>query len=174
MSTQEAPIVNRVAKSGLQTVNLEEFRPGGDRVLIDIKDQLFKELMFKEKDFRAWVDEHDWSQYEGQFVAVTCSTDAIVPAWPYMLIATKLYNIAEYVMFGTLEELEIELIKNAVDEFDWSEYAGAKVVVKGCGNITEPLYVDITRRLMPHVAKLMYGEPCSMVPLFKDLSRAKK
>ncbi len=174
MSTQEAPVINRVAKSGLVTVNLEDFRPTGERALIDIKDQLYKELMFKEQDFRDWIDSVDWTQYEGQKVAVTCSTDAIVPAWPFMLIATKLSGIADYVMFGTLEELEVELIKRELDQHDWSQYAGGKIVIKGCGNITEPLYVDVTRRLMPHVAKLMYGEPCSMVPLFKDLSRAKK
>lgn len=171
MAAEEGVIVNRVAKSGLITFNLEDYRPAGERAVIDIKDQLYQELMFKEKDFRAWVKEHDWEQYRDKYVAVTCSTDAIVPAWPFMLIVTKLQPIAAYAMYGTPEELEIELIKNALNEVDFEQYYGAKVVIKGCGNITEPLYVDLTRRLMPYVAKLMYGEPCSMVPLFKDLSR---
>lgn len=171
--TQTAPIVNRVASSGLVTFNLEDFQPHGERVLMDIKDQLHMGLLLKEQEFRDWAKAHDWAQYQGKFVAVTCTADAIVPVWPYMLIATKLQNIAAHVVFGDLDALETDLIRQRLATHDWTPYEGAKIVVKGCGNVPTAAYLEAARQLAPRVAKLMYGEPCSMVPLFKDLSRAK-
>lgn len=163
----EALIVNRVAASGLVTLNLEDFRPVGPRAVLDIKDQLFMGLILKEKDFRAWCKEYDWAQHAGQYVAVTCSADAIVPTWAYMLVATYLQPHAAYFIFGTAAELEDELLKHGLDAANWAEYEGQKIVLKGCGDISTAVYVHATRLLRPHAAKLMYGEPCSTVPLFK-------
>jgi hypothetical protein len=168
--TTEAPtaeIVNRVANSGLVTLNLEDYRPQGPRALLDIKDQLFMGLILREKDFRAWCKEHDWAQYAHQYVAVTCTADAVVPTWAYMLVATLLQPHAAYFAFATPEELEDELLKRALDQADWAAFEGQKVVVKGCGGISTGVYVHATRLLRPYVAKLMYGEPCSTVPLYK-------
>lgn len=167
MSEETGEIVNRVAKSGLVTFNPEDHKPKGERVLLDIKDQLFQGLILKEKDFRAFVKDHDWSQYEGKFVAITCSTDAIVPAWAYMLLTIQLQPAAKFVHFGTLEAMEDELMRQAMEQVDFSEFEGGKIVVKGCGGISTATYVDITRRLRPYAQIIMYGEPCSTVPLFK-------
>lgn len=160
-------LVNRVANSSLVTLNLEDFRPSVEAAVIDIKDQLFQGLMLREKDFRAWVKAHDWAQYEGKAVGVFCSADAIVPGWAYMLLATVLTPIAETVVFGDGDELERVLLRRAFDEVDWAQYQDAKIVLKGCGTVPVAAYVDATHRLMPYVQKLMYGEPCSMVPLYK-------
>lgn len=165
--TTEGAIVNRVANSSLITLNLEDFRPEGEGVVLDIKDQLFRGLMLREKDFRAWIKETDWTQYAGKYVAVTCSADAIVPGWAYMLLATVLHPHAALVVFGDAAELERIRFRAAFDRMDWSQYQDEKVVLKGCGTIPTAVYLDATTRLMPFVQKLMYGEPCSMVPLYK-------
>lgn len=165
--SQAEPIVNRVKNSPLITLNLEDFRPKGERVLLDIKDQLFQGLMLREKDFRAWVKDHDWAQYEGKHVAITCSADAIVPAWAYMLLATVLQPLAATVLFGTLADLEVALFREAFRAHDFSQYQGEKIVIKGCGDVLPETYVDFTTLLRPHAEKLMFGEPCSMVPLYK-------
>ena len=161
-------IVNRVASSSLVTLDLEDHYHGGDRVLFDIKDWLFQGLLLREKEFRAFVKEHDWDQYEGKNVAITCSTDAIIPAWAYMLITTKLKQ-ANLVVLGSLEMLELSLFNQALAKIDLEELQGAKVVVKGCGDLPIPnsAYVEITRLLAPVVSSLMYGEPCSTVPVYK-------
>jgi hypothetical protein len=174
MADTEGTPKNRVAQSGIITFNLEDYRPAGERVVIDIKDQLYMGVMLKEKEFRQWVKEHDWEQYRDKYVAITCSEDAIVPAWAYMLVATKVQPVAQFVYFGTEQELEDELIKRELDKVDFSQYQDAKIVAKGCGEITERIYVELTKRLMPYVGKLMYGEPCSMVPLYKSPNVAKK
>jgi len=166
-------LVNKVQQSGLRTLNLEDYRPKGERVLLDIADQLFQGLILREKDFRAWVKDHDWGQYTGKYVAITCSADAIVPAWAFMLLVTRLQPVATFVHYGTLDELEETLLRDALHRLDWAQFAGEKIVLKGCGGISTGLYTEATRLLMPYAAKLMYGEPCSMVPLFKDLSRVK-
>lgn len=162
-------IINKVAQSALVTLNLEELLHPGERVVYDIKDNLFQGLILREKDFRAFVKEHDWSVYTGKNVAIICSVDAIVPTWAYMLLATKLQAHANYYVFGDLEALEQALMQEAIAKIDPEEYRDGKVVIKGCGSIQVPTYayVEIMRKLSPVVSSLMYGEPCSTVPLYK-------
>jgi hypothetical protein len=162
-------VVNRIANSPIVTLKLEEYAPQGERVLLDIKDRLFQGMILRERDFRAWVKEHDWSQYAGQHVALTCSEDAIVQVWAYMLLESKLHPHAGTVVFGTLEELEQRLWLQALDGIDFSEFADRPVVVKGCSEVEVPtsIYVEATRRLMPYAKKISYGEPCSTVPVWK-------
>jgi hypothetical protein len=160
-------LVNRVANSGLLTLNLEDFKDTREVVELDIKDYLHMGLLLKEKDFRAWVQSHDWAQYTDQNVAVFCSTDAIVPSWAYLLVGSKLAPHAHYFTFGTRKELELRLYFLNLNQHDWAQYADAKVVLKGCGGVPEEVYVEATRLLMPHVQKLMFGEPCSTVPVYK-------
>lgn len=170
MNLQEQdPIVNRVAQSALISIDLEEYYPQGERVVLDIQDQLFQGLILREKDFRQWIREHDWAQYKEKHVAVTCSADAIVPVWAYMLIGTVLEPHTSSFIFGTPEALEDHLFKQALEHLDGAAYKEAKVVIKGCSNKPVPVsaYVELTRKLRPYVASLMYGEPCSTVPLYK-------
>jgi len=162
-----AEIVNRVANSGLITLNLEDFRPKGGRILLDIKDQLFQGLILKEKDFREFLKNNDWEVYRGKFVAIICSADAIVPSWAYMLLASKLAPVAQYFIFGNLAELELEIFKQRLQREDFSKFENEKIVLKGCGDIPVAVYVEATRLLMPFVQKIMYGEPCSTVPIYK-------
>lgn len=172
--TKMSELINRVAQSALVTVNLEELLHPGERVVYDIKDNLFHGLILKEKDFRAFVKEHDWSMYDGKNVAIICSADAIVPTWAYMLLATKLTGHANYFVFGDLNALEQALMQEAISKIDVEEYRDAKVVVKGCGSIPVPTYayVEIMRKLLPVASSLMYGEPCSTVPLYKKPKNA--
>jgi hypothetical protein len=165
----EDQIVNRVSSSSLVTFDLETFYTPGDRVLLDIKDQLFQGMILREKEFRNYIKEKDWGQYSGKHVAITCSADAIVPTWAYMLLAIALQPYAATIVFGSLEELEIELFRRNLSRVRWEDYNGSKVVIKGCSKVDVPvaLYVDVTNRLKPFAASLMYGEPCSTVPLYK-------
>lgn len=162
-------IVNRVASSGLVTFNLADFYTPGERLFLDISQWLFRELMLKEKDFRESVKTHDWSQYQGKCVAIGCSSDAIVPTWAYMLIATRLQEYTPYFIFGDLEQLEIDLFLRALNQHDFSGYVDEKIVIKGCSEVAVPVavYVELTRRLSPLAQKIAYGEPCSTVPLYK-------
>ena len=162
-------IINRVAQSALVSLNLEDYYPRGERVVYDIKDNLFQEMILRERDFRAFVKEHDWSQYQDQYVALTCSVDAIVPTWAYMLLTTKLEPHARRVIFGSRETLETVLFQAALQLIDLAPFQGAKVVIKGCGDLPIPTfaYTEITRLLRPVAASIMYGEPCSTVPLYK-------
>jgi hypothetical protein len=165
----EDQIVNRVAASSLVTFDLEKFYTPGERVVLDIKGQLYHELILREKDFRDYIKTHDWSSYRGKFVAISCSADAVIPTWAYMLVAIALEPFAAKVIFGNLEELEIELFRERLAAVNWDEFSGEKVVVKGCSKINVPvaLYVDVISKLKPRAASLMFGEPCSTVPLFK-------
>lgn len=169
MNTSSDTIVNRVAQSALVTFNLEDYYPRGERVVYDIKGNLFQEMILRERDFRAFVKEHDWSQYQDRYVALTCSVEAIVPTWAYMLLITKLEPYARRVIFGTPETLEAVLFQEALQQVDLTQFQDAKVVIKGCGDLPVPTYAytEITRLLRPVVASLMYGEPCSTVPLYK-------
>ncbi len=169
MNDLSEPIVNRVAQSALITFNLEDYYPKGERVIYDLKNNLFQEMILRERDFRAFVKDHNWSQYQGQYVALTCSADAIVPTWAYMLLATKLEPHAQRVIFGTLETLEAVLFQEALQKVDIAQFQNAKVVVKGCGDLPVPpfAYAEITCLLRPVAASIMYGEPCSTVPLYK-------
>lgn len=162
-------IVNRVAQSGLISLDLAEFYPAGERLFYDIKDNLFHGLMLKEKDFREFVKEHDWTQYAGKHVAIGCSTDAIVPTWAYMLLASKMAPHAKTVVFGDLKTLETLLFDRALNSLDMEKYRDQRVVVKGCGEIPVPdsAYIDITSKLNAVAKSIMYGEPCSTVPIFK-------
>jgi hypothetical protein len=162
-------IINRVASSAIVTFNLEDYYQPGDRVLLDIKDQLFQGLILKEKDFRDFIRSHNWSQYDGKYVAITCSADAIIPHWAFMLVALAVRPFAKHVVMGTLEELEIELFRRVLSTIEWNQFKNAKVVVKGCSKVLVPtaVYVDVTRELQPLVSSLMFGEPCSTVPLYK-------
>lgn len=162
-------IVNKVAQSGLVTFDPASLYQAGDRVLYDIKDNLFQGLMLREKDFRAFIKEHNWEQYQDQFVAVTCSADAIVPTWAYMLLANKLSAYARKVVFGDLNTLETVLFEEAIHQLDLEKFHDQRVVIKGCGDVAVPesAYVSLTFRLTPVVKSILYGEPCSTVPVYK-------
>lgn len=162
-------IINKVAQSGLISFDLADYYHKGERVLYDIKDNLFMGLILKEKDFREFVKNHDWSQYEGKNVAITCTADAIVPTWAYMLLATRIEPHANMLVFGDLQDLEDALFKDALSKVELEKFKDERVVIKGCGDIPVPVsaYVEITRKLRPVVKSIMYGEPCSTVPLYK-------
>ncbi|MFN8353866.1 MAG: DUF2480 family protein [Spirosomataceae bacterium] len=162
-------IINRVAKSSLITIDLEDYYHQGERLVYDLKDNLYMGLILREKDFRDFLKTHDWSQYAGKNVAITCTEDAIIPTWAYMLLTLQLQPYAHTVVFGDLEDLENKLFYEALAKLNPTDYEGLKVVVKGCSKYPVPTaaYVEITRLLQPHVQNLMFGEPCSTVPLYK-------
>ncbi len=164
------PITNKVAASGLVSIDLEEYYLKGERVLFDIKELLFQGLILREKDFREFIKNEDWSKYKDKYVAVFCSTDAIVPTWAYMMLAIHLEPFAKKVVFGNLETLETILYIETLQKINLNDFKDARIVIKGCGNFPVPIaaYVEVTR-LLRHVAKsIMYGEPCSTVPLYKQ------
>ncbi|MEK7254303.1 MAG: DUF2480 family protein [Bacteroidota bacterium] len=169
MEILEKPLVNRVATSGLVTIDLENFYPPQPLVTFDLKDYLFMGLILKEKDFREALTAHDWSQYAGKNVAVFCSADAIIPVWAYMLVAAYAAPFANDIFQGTAEELYKQAFQKALDRLDLAEYEGKRIVVKGCSDKPVPpsAYVELTRKLQPHARSIMYGEPCSTVPIFK-------
>lgn len=162
-------ITNRVAQSGLITFDLADLYPQGERVVYDIKDNLFHGLMLREKDFREFVKQHDWEQYRGKNVAITCSTDAIVPTWAYMLLASKIGAYADNVVFGSQEVLETVLFERAIEKLNIENYRDKRIVIKGCGDIAIPVsaFVKFTAELAKVAKSVMYGEPCSTVPVFK-------
>ncbi|MFT5239009.1 MAG: hypothetical protein ACI840_002461 [Ulvibacter sp.] len=166
----EKEIINRVALSGIITINLEEFYPQGKRVLFDIKEHLFQGLILKEKDFRGFLKNEDWIKYTDAYVALTCSEDAIVPTWAYMLLVAQLAPFAKKVVFGDLEILETVLYNDILNKLNINDYKDARIVIKGCGDLPVPkaAYVEITRLLRPVAKSIMYGEACSMVPLYKQ------
>ena len=165
----EFQIVNRVDNSGLITFDLEDYYNKGERVIYDIKQNLFQELILKEKDFREFIKSNDWSVYKDKNVAIICSADAIVPTWAYMLLISRIEPFANLVVFGNLQALEQALFQQALDKLDYSKFENAKVVIKGCGNFPVPIYAyaEITRILRPIVSSIMFGEPCSTVPVYK-------
>ncbi|CAN5612926.1 DUF2480 family protein [soil metagenome] len=163
-------IVNRVAESVLSTIDLEDFYPAEDVKRFDLKDYLFMELVLKEKDFREALKNTDWQSYSGKIAAVTCSADAIIPMWAYMLVAAYLQPVAAAVIYGDEKTgTEALLLKN-IKKIDVKEYAGKRVVIKGCGEkqVSERAYIEITLILRPVVKSIMYGEPCSTVPVYKQ------
>jgi hypothetical protein len=164
-------IKNKVAESGLLEINLEDFYPKGERVLFDIKDHLFQGLILKEKDFREFVKKEDWSKYTNKFVAITCSADAIVPTWAYMLLSTSIQPFAKNVVFGDLKTLETVLFTQALSKVNPEDFRDKRAVIKGCGNLPVPesAYVELTRILTPVAKSIMYGEPCSTVPVMKKM-----
>jgi hypothetical protein len=162
-------IVNRVAQSKLKVIDLEELYPKGIRVVIDLKDWLFEGLVLKEKDFRASVANHDWAQYHNCFVAINCSTDAIIPDWAFMLVTIHLQPYAKKIVAGNLESLETLIFQDLISELDVSIYENLPVIVKGCSHKPIPLnaYVYLTQKLQTVAKSIMFGEACSSVPLFK-------
>ena len=162
-------IVNKVAQSGLVTLDPASFYPQGERVVYDIKDNLYMELILREKDFRDFVKNHNWEQYQDKNVAITCTADAIVPAWAYMLIANRMAPYAREVVFGDAAVLETVLFEKAMTGFDVEQYRDQRIVIKGCGDIDVPVsaYVELTKQLTPVAKSIMFGEPCSTVPIYK-------
>lgn len=162
-------IINRVANSKLATIDLEDFYPEGKRILFDIKDWLFEGFVLREKDFRKQVSEFDWSQYKNQYVALTCSTDAIVPGWAYMLLSLHLEPFTKKVIVGDLEQLETSIYQDIIQKLDISEYEGKPIIIKGCSNkpVPQNAYIMLSNKLKPVAKSIMYGEACSSVPLYK-------
>ncbi|RYE24061.1 MAG: DUF2480 family protein [Sphingobacteriales bacterium] len=163
-------IVNKVAESGILTLDLANFIPTDEQVkMFDLKPFLFREMILREKDYRAALQTHNWEQYAGKHVFITCTTDAIIPMWAYMLASVNLEPQATSMYYGTAEETKLHRALLAIDKMDASEYENKRVVVKGCGDIpiSEKLYVAITQKLRPVALSLMYGEPCSTVPIYK-------
>ena len=162
-------IINRVSQSKLVTFNLEDLYPKGERILMDIKDWLYEGLILREKEFRAQVEEHDWPKYKDAYVALTCSSDAIIPGWAYMLIATKLQPYSKQIIIGDLEMLESSLYQSIIENLDVSEFVDKPVIIKGCSNKPVPpnAYLWATTKIQSVAKSVMYGEACSSVPLFK-------
>jgi hypothetical protein len=169
MQEPQDQIVNRVTNSSLVTFDLEDYFVPGVRVQLDIKDQLYEGLILKEKDFREFIKGNRWEEFQDKFVAIHCSVDAIVPTWAYMLLAIAMEPFARKVVFGTLEELEVAIFQDSLKSVDWASFKDSKVVIKGCSKVNVPvaMYVDVVNKLRPYVSGIMYGEPCSTVPLFK-------
>lgn len=162
-------IINKVAESGLISFDLEEYYPKNPRKVFDLKDHLFMGLILKEKDFRAALLQVDWNEYKDADVAIACSVDAIIPMWAYMLVASYLEPVAKTVMVGTEQELIHTILLENIAAVDTTGYTDKRVVVKGCGDIAIPesAYVAITKKLRPVAKSIMYGEPCSTVPIYK-------
>ncbi len=167
-------IINKVAESGLIEIDLETWYPKGEVLVFDLKDYLFMGLILKEKDFREALKRQDFSQYSGKLVAVTCTADAIVPVWAYMLVASYLQPLAKEMVMGDADFLHKTLFLRNINNIDLSVYTDKRVVVKGCGDLeTGPFaYLEITRLLRPVAKSIMYGEPCSTVPVYKKSTAA--
>jgi hypothetical protein len=163
-------IINKVANSALEVFDLEDYYPKGMRVQIDISQWLLEGFLLKEKDFRAHLKNHDWSQYQDQYVALHCSTDAIVPAWSSILVAVYLAPYAKKVVNGTIEDLEASLYEEILSKLDYSLYKNKAVILKGCSKKPVPMraYILATIYLQPFARSIMYGEACSAVPLYKE------
>jgi len=161
--------VNRVAQSGIVNLDPEDFYPKFEIQELDIKPWLFQGLLLKEKDFRASLAEHDWLAYKGKHVCVYCSSDAIIPQWAYMLIATYLQPVDCEFQKGTKEEFIHQYMSEAIRNVDYSTFADARVIIKGCGQhpIPDFVYLELTKRLMPVTKSVMFGEACSTVPIYK-------
>lgn len=162
-------IINRVANSKLVTIDLEDFYPEGKRVLFDIKDWLFEGFVLREKDFRHQVSEFDWSQYQDCYIALTCSTDAIIPGWAYMLLSINLEPYTKKVIVGDLEQLETSIYQDIINNLDVSAHEGKPIIVKGCSNkpVPQNAYIMLSNKLKTVAKSIMYGEACSSVPLYK-------
>lgn len=162
-------IVNKVAQSGLITLNLEDMFPEGEMVVLDIKDQLWQGLALREKDFREFIKDNDWEQYSGKLVAVTCSVDAIIPHWAFMLIASKLTGIAKKIVFGNKNLFEESLITEVISELNAENFRDQRIIIKGCSDrdFSANVYMQLVNKLQPVAKSIMFGEPCSTVPVYK-------
>ena len=163
------PLINRVAKSGIITINLEHFYPEQEIISFDLKSFLFMEMILKEKDFRASLKEIDWSEYSGKIVLVHCSANAIIPVWAYMLVSTYLEPVADTIYTGDQDSFLTHYYQKTVENLDITPYTEKRIVIKGCSDKPVPAgaYQALTKRLKPHVLSIMYGEPCSTVPIYK-------
>jgi hypothetical protein len=161
--------VNKVRESGIITLNLEDYYPKEEIVVFDLKQYLFMGLILKEKDFRAALLQTDWNIYTDKYVAVVCSADAIIPVWAYMLVASYLQPVAKDIVFGDEKNLINTILIKKLSTLNAEEFTDKRVVVKGCGDIQVPetAYLEITNKLRPFAKSIMYGEPCSTVPIFK-------
>ncbi|MBE7696521.1 DUF2480 family protein [Tenacibaculum finnmarkense] len=164
-----AQIINKVANSQLITIDLEDFYPKGNRIVFDIKDWLYEELILREKDFREQVKNHNWSQYQGDYIALSCSVEAIIPSWAYLLLTTKLTEFAKKVVVGNLELLETVLFNDIITNLNITEYQDKRLIIKGCSNkpIPQSAYTLLVSKIQPICKSIMFGEACSTVPLFK-------
>ena len=162
-------IANRVANSALEVFDLEDYYPKGIRSQIDISLWLLEGLLLKEKDFRLHLQQHDWSQYQNQYIAINCSTDAIVPTWASILVAIQLAPYAQKIVNGTIEDLDSVLYEELLAKIDYSAYENKAVIIKGCSKKPVPMraYILAAHYLQPFARSIMYGEACSAVPLFK-------
>lgn len=163
-------IINRVANNkNLITFDLEDYYPEGKRIVFDIKDWLFEGLILKEKEFRTQVAEHDWKQYSDAYVALTCSSEAIIPGWAYLLLTSSLIPFAKKVVVGSLENLETSLYQEIIQSLDFDTYKDKFIIIKGCANkpVPENAYITLIQKLQPIAKSIMYGEACSSVPLYK-------
>ena len=162
-------ILNRVARSGLEVLSLADFLPPAV-VAIDLSEGLREGLFLQEKPFRQWLSEQDWARYQAQVVALYCSTEAIIPPWGAMLITTALAPHTKEVFFGTQDHVRTQYALRRIAQTNWTTYTNKKVMLKGCAQVPEAVYVQATQQLLPHVQSLMFGEPCGAVPLFKKKS----
>jgi hypothetical protein len=162
-------IVNRIKDSALISIDLADFKPSVDQVGIDISEQLWQQLVLKEKDFRLWVKSHDWSQYKDKAVYVHCSIDAIIPTWAFMLVGSSLIPFTSNFVVGSSIDLEKQLIQNRIDEEPLDAYQDGRIIIKGCADVSAPEYAmtALVRHLQPVARSIMYGEPCSTVPVYK-------
>lgn len=169
-------IINKVQQSGLIQLDMATFKPNIDRIGIDLAPQLWQGLVLKEKDFRLWIISHDWEVYRGKAVFVYCSADAIVPTWAFVLVGSSLQGIAETVVVGSEMDLEKELIRLKIDGFDIAPLEDGKLIIKGCSDIPFPAYAmnRLVQRLQPGAKSIMYGEPCSTVPIYKAPKKSKQ
>jgi hypothetical protein len=165
----EGEPLNRVSTSSITTFDLEDYYTSGQRVVFDLKNNLYQEMILREKDFREFIKNHNWADYTNKLVAITCTVDAIIPTWAYMLVTAALQPYAAKVVQGSLANLETMLYHESLSKIDWYTYQGSKVVIKGCSKVEVPLsaYVYATTQLRSLAASIMYGEPCSTVPVFK-------
>lgn len=165
----ESAFINKVSESGIITLDLEDYYPKEETVVFDMKDHLFMGLILKEKDFREALKDLDLAPYKNKNIALTCTADAIIPVWAYMLVASYLQPVAREIVFGDAEFLHKTLFLKNIDRINAADYLDQRVVIKGCGElpISETAYVAITNKLRPVVKSIMYGEPCSTVPVFK-------
>ncbi len=165
----EKEIVNKVAKANIIQIDLSDYLPKNNINTFDIKQALWNEQIVKEKEFRAFVKNFDWNTYSNQTVALFCSVDAIIPAWAFMLISTQLLNVNSTVFYGNKDEVTDQLFFNNLSKIDINKLKDARVMVKGCSNIPNPTkaYIELTKLLVPIVKSLMFGEPCSAVPVYK-------
>lgn len=165
----DTPLINRVANSGIITLNLEDYFPDKELVIFDIKDYLFKELILKEKDFRQALKEYDWSTVQDKILLVYCSSDAIIPVWAFMLVGAHASAYAAEIYQGNKDEFLKTHYNKVIKSIDIDGYANQRIVIKGCSNKPVPpsAYLDLTDKLRPTVRSIMYGEPCSTVPIYK-------